>query len=170
MAEEQYSESPQTQQENWKPMPGYEGIYEVSDLGEIKSLARMRKSKNGCLCPVKEKLLTKVPLRNGRLIVLLCNNIKKTNAYVHRLVLEAFVGPCPDGMECCHNDGDRTNNRLENLRWDTHKNNMALSYALEASRDGDMATLMSMNKSVPAAIIFLNNTMGSAWTSFSPSQ
>lgn len=41
----------------------------------------------------------------------------------HRLVLEAFVGPCPEGMECCHWDGVRDNNRLNNLRWDTRKNN-----------------------------------------------
>jgi hypothetical protein len=44
---------------------------------------------------------------------------------VHRLVLEAFVGPCPAGMEACHGDGDRSNNRLGNLRWDTPKNNAA---------------------------------------------
>jgi hypothetical protein len=43
---------------------------------------------------------------------------------VHRLVLEAFVGPCPDGMECCHEDGDSTNNRVDNLRWDTHEANV----------------------------------------------
>lgn len=45
--------------------------------------------------------------------------------YIHRLVLEAFVGECPQGMEACHNNGDRTDNRLENLRWDTRKNNHA---------------------------------------------
>ncbi len=44
---------------------------------------------------------------------------------VHRLVLEAFVGPCPPGMEGCHNNGDPWDNQLSNLRWDTHKNNMA---------------------------------------------
>ena len=44
---------------------------------------------------------------------------------VHRLVLETFVGPCPSRMECCHfPDRNHGNNRLENLRWDTHKNNM----------------------------------------------
>jgi hypothetical protein len=42
---------------------------------------------------------------------------------VHRLVLETFVGPCPDGMECCHNNGDPADNRLENLRWDTLSSN-----------------------------------------------
>lgn len=45
-------------------------------------------------------------------------------AFVHRLVLLAFVGECPIGMECCHNDGDSTNNDLRNLRWDTHKSNI----------------------------------------------
>lgn len=43
---------------------------------------------------------------------------------VHRLVLEAFVGPCPEGMEGCHNNGNGLDNRLENLRWDTHQANM----------------------------------------------
>tara|TARA_R110000765_G_scaffold48048_1_gene98504 strand:- start:1104 stop:1514 length:411 start_codon:yes stop_codon:yes gene_type:complete len=50
---------------------------------------------------------------------------------VHRLVLEAFVGPCPPTMECCHYDGNRTNNKLTNLRWDTRSNN-----ALDANRHG----------------------------------
>jgi hypothetical protein len=45
--------------------------------------------------------------------------------FVHRLVLEAFVGPCPEGMECRHLDGDPANNRLENLRWGTHRENAA---------------------------------------------
>jgi hypothetical protein len=46
-------------------------------------------------------------------------------AWVHRLVLEAFVGPCPEGLETRHLDGNPSNNRLENLVWDTHANNMA---------------------------------------------
>ncbi len=51
--------------------------------------------------------------------------IDKKRIHVHRLVLEAFVGPCPEGMECRHLDGDRTNNRLENLAWGTRKENTA---------------------------------------------
>lgn len=45
--------------------------------------------------------------------------------YVHRLVLDAFVGPCPDGLESCHEDGDTANNVISNLRWDTHAANIA---------------------------------------------
>lgn len=49
----------------------------------------------------------------------LCVGGVHQNHLVHRLILEAFVGPCPDGMVACHNDGDTTNNTIENLRWDT---------------------------------------------------
>jgi hypothetical protein len=52
-------------------------------------------------------------------------NGKVRNYYVHRLVLEAFVGPCPPGMLACHNDGNTANNDVGNLRWDTIKNNQA---------------------------------------------
>lgn len=50
-------------------------------------------------------------------------NIRKKWRRLHHVVLEAFVGPRPPGMEGCHNDGDFTNNRPRNLRWDTHKSN-----------------------------------------------
>lgn len=49
---------------------------------------------------------------------------KRKCFFVHRLILETFIGPCPDGMECCHNDGNPQNNQLCNLRWDTHRNNI----------------------------------------------
>ena len=56
---------------------------------------------------------------------------KMINASVHRVVLEAFVGPCPEGHEACHNNGNPSDNRLENLRWDTKSAN-----ALDRVRDG----------------------------------
>lgn len=57
--------------------------------------------------------------------VVLCNGKNRRRNQVHRLVLLAFVGPCPEGMECCHNDGNSTNNKLSNLRWGTRKENAA---------------------------------------------
>lgn len=60
----------------------------------------------------------------GYLVANLYRDGRRHVRYVHRLVLEAFVGPCPDGMEACHDpDRDTTNNRLDNLRWDTRKEN-----------------------------------------------
>ncbi len=52
-------------------------------------------------------------------------SIKGKRIYLGRLILQAFVGPCPNGMECCHNDGNPANNHVDNLRWDTRKNNVA---------------------------------------------
>lgn len=60
-----------------------------------------------------------------RLRVTLYKNEKPVSVFVHRLVLEAFVGPCPTGMECCHEDGDEANNCLGNLKWGTRKDNEA---------------------------------------------
>lgn len=57
--------------------------------------------------------------------VVLSNNGEPKTKRVSRLVLEAFCGPCPEGRQACHNDGDRENNKLSNLRWDTPKNNCA---------------------------------------------
>ncbi len=111
--------------ETWKPVVGYEGRYEVSDRGRARSVDRVivqdylgisvaRKMKGRMLHPS----LTK---RGYRLATLALNQ----KALVHRLVLEAFVGPCPDDMEGCHNDGDGSNNSLLNLRWDTRTGNEA---------------------------------------------
>lgn len=103
--------------EQWRPVRGYEGFYEVSDFGRIRSSARQ--GTDGRVLRLKESRpcgYQRIRLyRDGR------GEAKK----VHRLVLEAFVGPCPTGMEACHNDGRRNNNRLTNLRWGTRKENCA---------------------------------------------
>ena len=61
--------------------------------------------------------------RQGYCTVNLARAGKKSARRIHRLVLEAFVGPCPPGMVACHGDGNRSNNALSNLRWDTHQSN-----------------------------------------------
>ena len=59
----------------------------------------------------------------GHLSIRLYKNEISYNQYIHRLLLETFIGPCPNGMETCHNDGNPQNNDLSNLRWDTRNNN-----------------------------------------------
>ena len=105
----------QRDMEIWKPISGYEGRYEVSDLGRIRSAPTLR-SRGGILRP---------DTTGGYLRVQLWRGGKYVRPLVHRLVLEAFVGPCPDGMEACHGSPDKSDNRIGNLRWDTHKNNHA---------------------------------------------
>lgn len=96
--------------ERWLPVSGWEGLYEVSDRGRVRSIRR-------------SLILQPRPNTSGHFQVGFSVNDNEVMRQIHRLVLEAFVGPCPPGLECCHNDGDRTNNRLENLRWDTRSAN-----------------------------------------------
>lgn len=115
-----------TTDERWLPIPGYEGFYEVSDHGRVRSLARVVLRSDGVLQPYKGRVLS--PGRKKlteHLFVILCGADKRhRNQQVHRLVLFAFVGPAPPGMVCCHWDDDPTNNHLGNLRWDTRRENV----------------------------------------------
>lgn len=109
-----------TEPEAWKPVVGYEGLYEVSDLGRIRSLDRLnsrgRRSAGKVLSPGKRA--------SGHLGVVLRRGGSPKAYLAHRLVLAAFIGPCPEGMEGCHNNGIPSDNRVANLRWDTRISNM----------------------------------------------
>jgi len=110
--------------EEWRAVPWYEGSYEASDKGRVRSLDRCIFDKNGVKYRLSGILLALNPNSDGYPSVCL-SGVTKT---VHRLVLEAFVGPCPDGLECCHEDDEPTNNCLSNLRWDTKSENQKDSY------------------------------------------
>jgi hypothetical protein len=105
--------------DEFSPVEGYPG-YRVSGDGRVESCWTRR----GRYCiPTETWRPLKPILRNGYPTVNLARGGKKTICKIRRLVLEAFVGPCPEGMVACHNDGDRANNDLSNLRWDTQKAN-----------------------------------------------
>jgi hypothetical protein len=104
--------------ELWKDIPGYEGQYQVSDLGYVKSLSRRVKCRGGTRS-VQEYILKIIQRPDGYCVV----GVKKGMVRLHRLVLLAFVGPCPEGKECRHLDGNRQNNRLTNLCWGTRSEN-----------------------------------------------
>lgn len=110
--------------EIWKDIPGYEGRYQVSDAGNVRSLPRvgLQRSKKGCLHSHKYigRVLKPRRKESGHLQVQLNPD---GNFQVHRLVMLAFVGPCPEGNEVCHNDNNPANNRLDNLRYDTRHGN-----------------------------------------------
>jgi hypothetical protein len=129
--------------ERWLDLPGFEGRYEVSDHGRVKSLRR-RKSSGG--------LLTQFG-RAGYLSVMLCVNGSGKIHLIHRLVLLAFVGPCPDGKEGAHKDGDPANNRLTNLYWATKKENAA-----DKERHGKFRRAMrSLRRLSPAERAFIRD-------------
>jgi hypothetical protein len=110
--------------EEWKPVVGYEGVYEVSTFGRVKSLGRWVRANSGWR---KTEVCYFSPSLSGRSKkykrVLLRNPDKQRP--VHQLVLEAFVGPRPENCEVRHLDGDPSNNRLDNLAWGTKAENQA---------------------------------------------
>jgi hypothetical protein len=109
--------------EVWKDIPGYEGFYQASSKGRIRSVSRIVRRKNG-FARWSGKILRPAPsTESGHLVVRLSKLGKAEMFGVHVLILMAFVGPCPKGMEGCHGDGRPGNNSIDNLRWDTHRNN-----------------------------------------------
>lgn len=105
--------------EQWRPIPRFEGSYEASSHGRIRSTDRIVSSGHRR----KGKILSPKLNRWGYSEVNLSKANKQFSRSVHRLVLEAFVGPCPPEHEACHFNDERLDNRLENLRWGTSSEN-----------------------------------------------
>lgn len=103
--------------EIWKPLPEYED-YQISDLGNVRTTRKINRN-------AKSRDIRAInPYSTGRYRVFDAHNDLGTKVFtVHRAVLIAHIGLPPEGMECCHYDGDRDNNRLDNLRWDTKSEN-----------------------------------------------
>lgn len=101
--------------EQWRPVVGFEGRYEVSDQGRVRSL---RFRGNG-----DSRLMSAPKNRAGYRVLTL--GVDRRQFRLHVLVLEAFVGPRPDGAQGCHNDSNKENNSAANLRWDSPAGNIA---------------------------------------------
>lgn len=109
--------------EIWKDIKDYEGLYQVSNLGRVKSLDHYVKHPKGSLRLIKERILKPFLQKTGYLIVTLSKNNIKTSYNVHRLVAEAFVYNPYNKMCINHLNKNRTDNRADNLEWCTYKEN-----------------------------------------------
>ena len=122
-----------TSQEQWRSITGYDGIYEVSNLGRVRSLDRWVRYKNGRVqhYPGTIKTLHEFGgcVGNRYHSVALSRNARLSTRYVHHLVAEEFIGPRPVGHDVCHNDNSRKNNNVLNLRYDTRAGNFADKHA-----------------------------------------
>lgn len=110
--------------EEWKDIEGFEGLYQASSEGRIRSLGREVAGNAGSVWFRKGKTLKPVITRGGYLQVLLYKEGKHKWFSVHRLVYAAFNGEIPSGYDVNHIDEDKTNNRLDNLNLLTHKENL----------------------------------------------
>ena len=102
-------------QEVWKDIKGYEGLYQVSNLGQVKRLSNNKYTREKMLKPRKGK--------SGYLQVILSEKGNIKSKYVHQLVASAFIPNPNNYIEINHKDENKENNNFENLEWCTHKYN-----------------------------------------------
>lgn len=150
-----------TAEEEWRDIPGWEGLYQASSLGRIRSLDRivecggphgpMTRTYLGC---VRKAFPNPV---NGRLALMLKRPGQKKQKYVSALVCEAFHGQRPMGADAAHNDGDLTNNCPTNLRWASRSSNL-----LDRQRHGTSAS--TQRKLTDAQIKEVRRLRGKGWT------
>jgi hypothetical protein len=142
----------ENQEEIWKDIVDYEGLYQVSNLGRVKSLKRYRKGRAGSPTLVKERILIQHLNPNGYLCVVLQNNSEKL-CTVHRLLAIAFL-PNPENKPTVnHKNGIRQDNRLDNIEWATYSENMyhafhTLGKKPPCSNKGKFGSLSSNSKPI----------------------
>lgn len=108
--------------EIWQPVIGFENRYEVSSFGRIKALERELHYKDGRKGRLPEKILRGTLMNAGYIFITFDS---KTRRLVHQVVAQAFLGTAEYRQTVNHKDGNKTNNRVENLEWATYKENNA---------------------------------------------
>lgn len=119
--------SMENNKETWKPVPGYEGKYEVSDHGRVKSVARKvhRGRTLTSIGKVPERIRKPATNKDGHLYLTLHKDGTRKHFFVHYLVLLAFVGPRPhESAQVRHLDGNHENNHISNLKYGTNQENV----------------------------------------------
>ena len=143
--------------ENWKDIKGYEGIYQVSDLGNVKSLPRMVPSPRGLSRFIKERILKTGSNNGGYLSVILCKDgIMKTKS-IHQLVAESFLNHIPFGRELVvnHINFTREDNKLENLEIISFRQNTNKKHLKSSSKYTGVFWMKNKNKWISS--IRINN-------------
>ena len=115
----------------FKDIIGYEGIYQISNTGIVKSLDRKIQTKNGAIRFLKGKILKQSLNTYGYKTVLLCTNGISKNKLVHRLIADIFIENKDNKICINHKDGVKTNNNICNLEWVTHSENLKHAFDLK---------------------------------------
>lgn len=142
-------------QEFFKDIPNYEGIYQVSNLGNVKSLDRKIYSNGKFHYTQKEKFLKHCKTNNGYLYVVLYKSLKQKHFNIHRLVAESFL---LNKNQCVnHIDGNKLNNNISNLEWVTNSENHIHAYENGLKLRGEKCT---MSKLTEKDVIDIRNKKG----------
>lgn len=133
--------------EVWRPVRGFEGVYEVSFDGKVRRIAPGRGAKVGRI--LKPTTNRKV---EGYLFLFLYRECKSTRHYVHRIVAEAFHGPAPEGQEVNHIDGDKLNCCASNLEWVTKQENAR--HAVHVLKRGNRGKCGALNPASRRYVVY----------------
>lgn len=146
--------------EQWKPIKGYEGIYEVSTFGRVKSLQHSMVSKDGKIRHFPEVIKKLSPNWSGYLLVGLSKEGRSRTKAVHRLVAQAFLQDTyKPGLQINHIDQHKANNRVDNLEWVTPSENVNYmdrnerSIATRRANGGERSRIMKASKPIRATSI-----------------
>lgn len=116
------------QSEIWKDIKDYEGLYQISNIGRVKSLTHeIRHRYPNCMRVITEKILAPTDNGNGYKLVGLYNGVKRKNFYIHRLVATAFISNPHNENYVNHIDFNKENNKFSNLEWCSQKENVSFS-------------------------------------------
>jgi hypothetical protein len=130
--------------EIWRDIEDYIGLYQVSDDGRVRSLLRLLPYAVDAGVRKPSRVLKYGKSTQGRLQVALSRDGVTKRFLVHRLVLAAFAGPCPEGMEGLHKSLNRTDCRISNLKWGTHTEAMQSKAIFGTSPVGEKAGKSSL--------------------------
>ncbi|ANV88514.1 NUMOD4 motif-containing HNH endonuclease [Picosynechococcus sp. PCC 7117] len=158
--------------ERWKPIKDYEGFYEVSNLGKVRSVTRtvIKAYKSGKRTPViyQSKELSQATDRHGYQYVILHRERRGKRFDVHRLVAQAFIGDPPDPKAVVHHkDGSRDNNRARNLEYVSHAQNIAHSFKGKSKTikyQGLELTLLEWSRRIAGNDYIVRNRLARGWT------
>ena len=150
--------------EIWKPIVGYEGYYEVSNFGNVKSLTRKVSGKLGSIRNTKERILAKRFNHDGYSQVYLGKNSIFKGKMVHRLMAEVFIKNPLNKKEVNHKDGIKDNNNINNLEWCTPSENIIHSFKVLKRKAGKQGKLGKDNSSSkPIIQMDLNGKILNIW-------
>lgn len=133
---------------NWKDIEGYEGLYRVSDIGQVMSYSRQKTQwSSKVVFSISEKII-KPQLRGFYLNVVLHKNNKRVCISIHRLVAQAFILNPENKSTVNHKNGNKVDNRVENLEWATQAEQVQHSYRTQLQKPNNIKTVINLQTGI----------------------